>query len=61
MTIESIHPVAKKRPPVLLYVLPLVMVLFLGILVLVYFISKKANPIILDEKGKPVQAETSPH
>jgi hypothetical protein len=59
MNIQSSHP--KKGHPVLLYVLPLVMTLFIGILVLVYFISTQANPIILDEKGKPVNAETSHH
>jgi hypothetical protein len=57
--IESTHRPSNSGQPILLYVLPLVMLLFIGILVLVYFVSKKANPIILDEKGKPVNAQTS--
>ncbi|MEW6128584.1 MAG: hypothetical protein AB1757_16210 [Acidobacteriota bacterium] len=61
MNIQSTHPASKTGHPVLLYVLPLVMVLFIGILVVVYYVSKKANPIILDEQGKPVNAELSHH
>lgn len=30
-----------------------VMLLFIGILVYVYHESKRANPVILDEKGRP--------
>ncbi len=61
MNIKSIHRPPKNGHPVLLYVLPLVMVLFIGILIVVYVISKQANPIILDEKGKPINVETSNH
>jgi hypothetical protein len=34
--------------------LGLIFVLFIGILIAVAIISKRANPIMLDENGKPV-------
>jgi hypothetical protein len=34
------------------------MVLFIGILVTVYFVAKNANPIFLDEKGRPVESQS---
>lgn len=43
----------KKTTP-LLYVLVFACVLFIGILVAVYFITRRSNPIMLDEHGKPV-------
>jgi len=30
-------------------------------LIVVYFISKQANPIILDEKGKPLHSQSDSH
>lgn len=36
-------------------------VLFIAILVGSYVIAKRANPIILDEKGRLIQSETTPH
>lgn len=38
-----------------------IMVLFIAIMVMVYFIAKQANPIFLDEKGKPIQSQNSSH
>jgi hypothetical protein len=35
-----------------------IMVLFIGILVAVYFVAKSANPIFLDEKGRPVESQS---
>jgi hypothetical protein len=34
-----------------------IMVLFIGILVVVYFVAREANPVFLDEKGKPVESQ----
>jgi len=34
------------------------MVLFIGILIVVYFLAKQANPVFLDEKGQPVQSQS---
>lgn len=36
-----------------------IMVLFIVIMVAVYFIAKQANPIFLDEKGKPIKSQNS--
>jgi hypothetical protein len=36
-----------------------IMVLFIAIMVAVYFIAKQANPIFLDEKGRPIQSQNS--
>ena len=42
-----------KRPPALIYVLTAVMMLFIGILIYVWIQAKNANPVMLDEKGRP--------
>lgn len=47
----------KQRSP-LLYFLVFVFVLFIGILVFCYVITKRTNPVFLDAHGKPV-AESS--
>jgi len=38
-----------------------IMAFFICILIVVYFISKQANPIILDEKGKPLHSQSDSH
>ena len=38
-----------------------IMLLFFAIMVTVYFIARQANPIFLDEKGKPIQSPSSSH
>ncbi len=43
----------KKRAP-LIYFLWSISVLFIGILIFCYVVTKRANPILLDEHGKPV-------
>lgn len=50
---------AEKQGTILKVFLSFILALFIGILAVVYFISKQANPIILDEKGKPVNVESS--
>lgn len=35
-----------------------IMVLFICIMIAVYLIAKQANPIILDEKGKPLHSQS---
>ncbi len=35
-----------------------IMVLFIGILIAVYFVAKNANPIFLDEKGRPIESQS---
>lgn len=49
---------SQQQGRILTFVLGLVVVIFIGILVTAYIIAKRANPIILDETGKPVNAQT---
>ena len=39
--------------------LGLVSALFIGILIVTYIVTKRANPIMLDEQGRPVTAGQS--
>lgn len=39
----------------------LVMTLFIGILIAVYFVARSANPVMLDEHGRPVGEASAPH
>ncbi|HQR33287.1 MAG TPA: hypothetical protein PLK30_11140 [Blastocatellia bacterium] len=50
-----------QQGKILTFLLGLVFVLFIGILVTTYIISKRANPILLDETGRPVNAQTVDH
>lgn len=54
MVIASNRP--GKKPAPLTYFLGFVFVLFVGILVFCYAVTKRANPIFLDEHGKPAAA-----
>jgi len=45
-----------KKPAPLAYFLGFVFVLFIGILIFCYVVTKRTNPIYLDEHGKPVNA-----
>ncbi len=45
---------SKPRGAFLLYFLISVMALFFGILIFVWVLAKKANPVMLDEHGRPV-------
>ncbi len=38
-----------------------IMVLFICIMIAVYLIARQANPIILDEKGKPLHSQSDSH
>lgn len=39
--------------------LAFVVVLFISILVAAYLVAREANPVLLDEHGKPINAEAS--
>jgi uncharacterized protein YneF (UPF0154 family) len=45
---------SKPRGALLLYVLVMVMALFIGILIFVWVAAKRANPVMLDENGRPI-------
>jgi len=51
MALGSNHPPRKPAP--LTYFLWVVFVLFIGILVFCYTVTKRTNPVFLDEHGKP--------
>lgn len=44
----------RRKPAPLTYFLGVVMAIFIGILIFVYVVTKRSNPIMLDEHGKPV-------
>jgi hypothetical protein len=46
----------RKKPAPLAYFLGVVFVLFIGILVFCYVVTKRTDPVFLDERGKPVGA-----
>ena len=50
-----VQPLRKHTP--LSYLLIFVFALFVGILIMVYVITKRSNPIQLDEHGKPVNSQ----
>ncbi|MBZ5683462.1 MAG: hypothetical protein LAP86_00380 [Acidobacteriia bacterium] len=62
---NSSSPAAGKTPKQgspLVYVLGLVFVLFIGILIFCYVVTRQANPVLLDPNGKPVtQSSESLH
>ncbi len=47
-------PPSQKRVAPLTVVLAIVFVVFCGILVFVYVATKRANPVMLDMQGKPL-------
>lgn len=49
----------KPRGGFLLYFLMMVMALFIGILIFVWVVTKKANPVMLDEHGRPLASVCS--
>lgn len=50
---------SRKQGSILKFVLGFVFVLFIAILVAVYVLAKRANPVMLDEKGRPVGSSTA--
>jgi len=53
-------PARRKQPAPLVYFLSFIFVLFIGILIFCYAVTSRANPVFLDQHGKPV-AESSEH
>ena len=46
-----------RRSPFLIFFLAFVSAIFIGILIFVYIVTKQANPVMLDDKGRPQQSE----
>ncbi len=51
----------RKQTSALMYVLVFASLLFIGILVFAYTVTKKTNPIYVDEHGNPVNSTESAH
>lgn len=52
---------SQGRPPApLTILLAVVMVFFCGILIFVYVATKRANPVMLDQNGKPLDQQSQP-
>ena len=49
--------VAEKEDLYVRLFLSFISVVFISILVVGYFVARKANPVILDEHGKPIQTK----
>jgi len=50
----------KPRGGFLHFFLMLIMALFIAILIFVWVVTKKANPVMLDEHGRPIALVTHP-
>lgn len=52
---------SRNQGKILTALLGLIFVIFIGILVTAYIVAKRANPVILDESGKPMNSQTIDH
>lgn len=48
---------AKKKQAFLTYFLGFVFAFFIAILIFIYVVTKRTNPVMLDQNGKPVASE----
>jgi hypothetical protein len=53
-------PPDKRRIAPLSIVLGVVFVFFCGILIFVFIATKRANPVMLDQQGRPVNSTSQP-
>ena len=53
--------IRRKQTSPLMYVLALVGCIFIGILIFAYAVTKRTNPIYVDEHSKPVNADSDHH
>ncbi len=53
-TLAMASDLPNEKPVPLIYVLWVISFLFIGILIFCYVVTKRANPILLDERGQPV-------
>lgn len=56
MTKQFIGYLSRQQGKILKALLGLIFVIFIGILITAYIIARRANPIILDETGKPMNS-----
>ena len=55
----EVEPVKSRPPAPLTYLLAAIFVVFCGILICAYVATKRANPVMLDLHGKPLQSQGS--
>ena len=53
--------IRRKQTSPLMYVLVLMSLMFIGILIFCYAVTKRTHPIYVDERGNPVNAEADHH
>lgn len=56
---ETANELQRRQGSPLLYVLGVVFCLFIGILVFTYVVTKRTHPVYVDERGNPVNADSS--
>ena len=62
MSDTKTHPaIRQKQTSPLMYVLVLMSLMFIGILIFCYVVTKRTHPIYVDERGNPVNAESDHH
>ena len=60
-TLSVTSDTPRKKAVPLTYFLSATFVLFIGILIFCYAVTKRANPVFLDEHGKVVTSSDSNH
>ncbi len=58
LTNSLAQPEEKRRTAPLTIVLAVVFVVFCGILIFCYIATKRINPVMLDQQGKPLDSGT---
>jgi len=56
---KSYSQVARRQTSPLMYFLMLVSLIFIGILIFAYIVTKRTNPIYVDERGNPVNSQSA--
>ncbi len=58
---KSIPADPRRQTSALMYFLMFAFCLFIGILIFAYMVTKRTRPVYVDERGNPVNAETTDH
>ena len=61
MSKRFVNYISQKQGTILVAMLGLIFALFIGILVTAYIVTKRANPVILDESGRPLNSQSVVH
>lgn len=58
MNKRFVNFLSRKQGTILAVLLSLIIVVFIGILVTAYLVARHANPVLLDETGKPMNSQS---